>query len=201
MHVRIAVMYEHRIYLPFMAVAILIARFIMSISPGRKKLVIVLAVLILFLNSVNTYSRNLIWQDRITLWSDSVVKSPYSLRAQLGHGLALLVAGRTEEAIDAFEKGRQINPRDPFLLYHLGLALYNVKLYDKAIVAFRGVWRQGYDNPEGYPSIDKYFYDMARYYAGTGRLNEATELLKEAAFFHPENAKVKGLLQQLERNG
>lgn len=197
-HVSIAVMYEHRMYLPFMALAIMISYGIVETAYAvNGRIVIVAAVLTVVLYSLGTYTRNLVWKDDVSLWSDAVSKSPYSAAAHTGLGVALLKAGRVEESIEVFENGKRVNPREPFILYYLGVALYKAKLYDRAVREFRVLWRMGFDNPDGQRSIDAYYYDMAVYFLGSGDMEKAFSLLREAQSFHPENERIEVLIRQI----
>lgn len=198
-HVSIAVMYEHRMYLPFMALAIMISYGIVETAHAFKgrTVMIAAAVAVVMLYSLGSYARNSVWKDDISLWSDAVSKSPYSAAAHTGLGVSLLKAGRVEESIEVFENGKRINPREPFILYYLGVALYKAKLYDRSVREFRTIWNMGFDTPEGMRPIDAYYYDMAVDYVRMRDMGKAFSLLRDAQTFHPENERIVLLMRQI----
>lgn len=197
-HVGLKVMYEHRMYLPSMGVAAIAGKAFVDVlyCKGWYKFFLPGIVFIFF--SINAYARNAVWRDPLSLWADAVKKAPYSVTAHLGLGLTFLNKGQIEEAIEELKKAKEINPRDAYLRYYLGVAFYDWKVYDKAIIEFRAVWNMGVDSPVGKPMIDTYFYAIARSFIAHGDIEKGRELLKEAGRFHPENIKVKDMLEKLE---
>ncbi len=98
---------EHQLYLPSVALIIVLAvliKMIMSFFEQHasyrrlKLLLIILFALILAWYSQLTINRNAIWQDEYTLWADNVKKSPVSWGAYNNLGLAAFGMGKAEEA-------------------------------------------------------------------------------------------------------
>lgn len=198
----IGVMYEHRVYLSSMGIAAIIGKGVTEVlydSRGRRWIVPLLSVLMVLMFSLNTYKRNYVWRDQITLWSDAVKKSPLSADAHAGLGMAYMIAGRLEEAVRELERANEIVPRNAFVLYYSGVAFFETKEYDKAVKAFRAVWEMGLDSPQGKPSIDNFYLTMARSFLAHGDLDRGGELLKAIGRFRPENAKARELLEKLEK--
>jgi len=116
------IIFEHRNYLPSMfislMVVVLIFRYINSKSTG-----VVVLFLIVILCSLWTYERNSVWCNEVTLWQDSVEKSPHKSRPQNNLGLALAKQDRTAEAISHYTEALRINPDFAEAHNNMGLAL------------------------------------------------------------------------------
>jgi len=79
---------------------------------------------ILSFYSAATILRNSVWQNNYTLWSNTVEKSPNSLTARGGLGMAYLNRGMPDEAAEQFKIAVQLNPGDHKNYYNLGLVYH-----------------------------------------------------------------------------
>lgn len=70
------------------------------------KVVPIFVVLLLSSAAYATVSRNLVWQDNLKLYEDTVSKSPHNISAKNELALALLAKGRDDEARAIFEQIR-----------------------------------------------------------------------------------------------
>ena len=70
----------------------------------------VLATLLAAVLCVFTYQRNLLYQDRLLLWSDVVVKSPHKARAHNNLGYAYALHDDWGGAIDEFRTAARLDP-------------------------------------------------------------------------------------------
>ncbi len=105
----LAIIYEHRTYLPSMLVsllAVLLGYRLIKIRWLGVALVFVVAAVFSFW----TYQRNDIWRDPVALWSDCVAKSPQKARPHNNLGTALDKQGRTKEAIQHYLQALRIKP-------------------------------------------------------------------------------------------
>ncbi len=73
------VIFEHRLYLPLMGFAIILAFSLFKLIKSKGILLGVFSI-ILLLFSFKTYSRNNVWKSNYNLWSDVVKKSPEKAR-------------------------------------------------------------------------------------------------------------------------
>ncbi len=105
----LAVIYEHRTYLPSMLICLLAValgyRYIKVKWAGVALVCIITSVFSLW-----TYQRNSIWSDPVLFWSDCVEKSPQKARPHSSLGLALADQGKLDEAIGHYSKALQFNP-------------------------------------------------------------------------------------------
>jgi tetratricopeptide (TPR) repeat protein len=106
----LAIIFEHRTYLPAMLVClipvILIYRYIRF-----DWLKIGLPIVLIAGLSVWTYQRNRIWKNEFTLWSDVVKKSPNKARPNHNLGMALANQEMLDKAIEQYQKALQADPK------------------------------------------------------------------------------------------
>ena len=106
----IALMYEHRLYLPLVGPALLVSHVLFGFRPRVAPWAVAAGVALVALLAVGTASRNQVWRDEITLWSDVVSKSPRDARASSTLGAALTELGRNEEALVPLETAIELDP-------------------------------------------------------------------------------------------
>ena len=98
---------ERRLYLPMMGLLLIALEFLRRWNAGRKELAGATAA-VLLAASVVTYNRNQVWTGAVTLWEDTVRKSPGKARAHFHLGYAYYTANRCAEAITAFRKVEEL---------------------------------------------------------------------------------------------
>jgi tetratricopeptide (TPR) repeat protein len=69
-----------------------------------------LAMMLVFVLCLFTYQRNLLYQDRLLLWSDAVRKSPNKARPHNNLGYAYSLHGDWDRAIEEFRTAAQLDP-------------------------------------------------------------------------------------------
>jgi tetratricopeptide (TPR) repeat protein len=114
------VAYEHRMYLPSVAVIMLTLsslyrwgrllseRFITAADERPEwlgKASWYVMVLLVLAAAISTYTRNLYYQTEVSLWADNVAKRPQSGRAQANLGNALYATGRPLDALHHIQRG------------------------------------------------------------------------------------------------
>jgi len=113
--------FEHRLYLP--SAGIFIFTVYMVFTGGRRagfKPVLVFFILIPLLG-ILTILRNLTWHDELSLWKDTVRKSPDNVRAWNNLGHAEYLRKDYPEAEKAFRNAINKTPRLAELWYNLAL--------------------------------------------------------------------------------
>jgi tetratricopeptide (TPR) repeat protein len=132
----LALIFEHRIYMPsmfvFLAIVILFYR---HIKPAWLTAVIACTVVVVC--SYWTYERNKIWQDDLRLWTDCNKKSPNKARPYLNIGQILTNQKRYDEALPNYLKALQINPIFVDAHYNLGVLFDKRGETNKAIQHYR----------------------------------------------------------------
>jgi len=114
------VMFEHRIYLPLFAVALLAARFVW-VLPIRGGVLVTAAGTLALSLGIATAARNEVWKTPIALWEDAAAKAPQKFRPQENLGQAYLECGDHRRAARAFERALGIRPDHPRMLYKLAI--------------------------------------------------------------------------------
>jgi protein O-mannosyl-transferase len=132
------VIYEHRLYLPFVGAATAVAAtcaWVFRRISMRVGFIIpaLLTTLVICGFGVATYQRNQVWQSKITLWQDVAVKSPGKVRPFNNLGAALNEDGRFPEAISVLSRAIEIKPDHPEAWYNLGRTYILTGQYSKAI--------------------------------------------------------------------
>jgi protein O-mannosyl-transferase len=106
---------ERYLYIPSAGICLLLG--CAFVYPGKNsagnKVSLALAFLLAGSYLLFTVNRQAVWRDRLSLWGDTAEKSPLSSIPHINYGLALLDAGRENEALREllknFDKGVIIN--------------------------------------------------------------------------------------------
>ncbi len=70
--------------------------------------------------AIASHARAEVWRDDLSLWLDAAARAPKSTLAWNGLGMSLVDAGRTDEAIHAFERALALDPDYRLALNNLG---------------------------------------------------------------------------------
>ena len=127
--------FEHRNYLPStFAVLGLVSLVFRYLKPGWAGVLFLCIAGVIF--TAWTFERNKVWVDDVTLYRDSVEKSPAKARPHNNLGAALSRRDRLDEAIDHFKKAIEIKPDYADAQYNLGYALARQGKLDESIYYF-----------------------------------------------------------------
>ncbi len=183
-------------------------------------------IVIVSLYSAATITRNSVWQNNYALWSKTVQRSPSSLVARGGLGMAYLNRGMLAEAAEQFEIAIQLNPRDHKGYYNLGLVYYkkgdltkaldyfkrSVTLNPKSVKAHynlatiylrQRLWDLAIEHYvkviELDPETSMAHYNLGMAYAMQGNLNSAVSEWQKVLQLDPHNAMAKNNLAKAEK--
>ena len=105
------VIFEHRLYLPLVGYSIfLVCGLYYLLGKNSIKMMVVILMIIVFFNSILTFQRNKIWANEITLWTDTVDKSPHEARPNYSIGLYYYKLGNFTQSTLNYNKALEINP-------------------------------------------------------------------------------------------
>ncbi len=104
------VMMEHRMYLAMPGVAVLFAGGVSWVAARNKRAALVSTVVVVAVLSVLTFQRNRVWQSALSLWTDSVSKSPNKARVHINVGVAHHALDHLEPAIFHYCRAIEIDP-------------------------------------------------------------------------------------------
>lgn len=164
------VIYEHRLYLPSLGLVVVAAaafcqlqNFIskkLQVGSDRKvsyKRISRFALFsIVFLLSLATISRNRTWNTQISIWSDTVAKSPNKARPYNNLGLALTEKEQYVLGATAFEKSAQLSGQSQEYV-NLGITLVKLGKTEEAIKQYKKAIEIDPTNFDAYNSIGNLF--------------------------------------------
>jgi len=184
--------YEHRLYLPFVGPAVL---FVVGVPRGWKWLrekwrtvkthqwppwAFFCCLTLLFM--VGSYERNFVWRDEISLWQDVLAKSPAKPRPFCNLGIAFSHVGRYDEAIDLFKRAICLDPGYLEAYNNLGAAFTDANRPDEAVPVLEKAISMKADYAEAY-------YNLGRIYLIYREdRNTAISLFTKAIKFKPDYA-------------
>ncbi len=152
---------EHRMYLPLAAVicaAFLVAERV-SVSSGwsrgraTKSLRFVLLLSLIAALGLITHARNRDYDSELTLYGDNVAKLPGNAFTQNGFAVALVAAGRSEEAVRHYQEALRLNPRYSDGYNNLGLVYFGQGQLPEAVAHYREALRLNPDNAEAHSNL------------------------------------------------
>jgi tetratricopeptide (TPR) repeat protein len=138
--------FEHRLYLPMLAVSLFVA-YLMSKIPWRRSWVAagVLAVL-----AILTVRREAVWSSDIALWEDTSRRAPGKARVWFNLGGAYL-NNDPAKARAAFLRALELQPHWPEALYDLGLIEQGKKNWSGALAYYQQALAQ---DPKYWPACN-----------------------------------------------
>ena len=132
--------------------------------------------------------------EAISEFGKALELAPNSIREQLNYALALLHAGRVEEAVARLEKVQAADPRLPHTWFNLGIYHHKNGDFDKAIAQFEQMSRL-------VPNEPKTHYNLGVLYKQTDRTEDARKELEIAARLDPDLAAPHFQLYNVYRQG
>jgi len=174
----LAVIYEHRTYMPSMFICLMaVALFSRYIKP--KWLTTGLLCAMVVICSVWTYERNHVWGDPVTFWKDCVEKSPKRLRSHYNLGNALENDHQTDEAIEHYRQAIRISPDYVKAHFNLGSTLASQDRIDEAINHFLETLRLEPDHVKAHNNLGNVLIKQ-------GRLDDAIAHFQEVLKLKPD---------------
>jgi protein O-mannosyl-transferase len=139
--------------------------------------------------------QSLLYDDRLTLYTDTLQKNPTCFLAYNNLGVVLMDAGRNAEAIDQLNKALLIEPGYSGARYNLAVALGTIGRQQEAVEQYRRTLKDEPDN-------EKALVGLAIALDQTGELRESIDLFKTALKLNPNNEKTHlGLAIVLDQIG
>jgi tetratricopeptide (TPR) repeat protein len=87
---------ERYLYLPSIGFCILLSTLLTNATISKKALAFMALIVLLY--STGTFDRVQVWGDDVSIWHDTVQKSPQSILARINYGTALLESGAGDDA-------------------------------------------------------------------------------------------------------
>ena len=182
-------MVEYRVYLPsagfFTAIMVLLFAFCEYLKarwPIADKAVVSLLFLVVFVLGGTAYTRNTVWQNEVSLWEDSVRKSPRKARPHNNVGSAYYSNSLTDKAIEHYRIAIELKPDYALAHNNLGVAYMSRGLTEKAIKHYLAAL----DNN---PSDAQAHNNLGIAYKTKGLIDKAIEQYFIALKLKPDNVK------------
>ena len=167
-------MYEHRVYLPSVGLLVAAATALAALArrlPGvdAARTTVLAGALVAIVLSVVTLSRNEVWADDLSLWSDAALKSPRKPRPFVNLGTALALSGRRELGASVLRQAVVLDPGSSYARSQLAAALLSLGRNAEAEPELREVLRSAPGDPEA-------LYNLGALLWQTNRRDEARGL-------------------------
>jgi len=174
----LALIFEHRLYLPSMLVSLLlVVIFYRHIKPRWLSVGITCSLVLLL--SYWAFERNKVWQDKITLWTDVIKKSPNKARPYSNLALALARNNMPDEARQNYLKALEINPNFFEANFYLGKLLEEQGKADEAIEYYRNAIQINPNYVKGYNHLGLAFLKQEK-------TQEAIDYFRKALLIAPD---------------
>lgn len=186
---------DHRMYLPFVGLAIaaasglhlLAGRYLPSRVP--RYVTTLGAALLLAPYAWGTHLRNQVWHTEESLWRDDVLKSPHNGRGLMIYGLTQMQHGRYPVALDYFQRALRETPNYATLEINLGV-VYAAMGDDRSA-------QQHFTRAISLaPTDDQPHFFYGRWLLSTGQIPAASAQLQQAVELNPDRLAARDLLLQ-----
>ena len=131
---------ERYLYIPCFGFCLLAGHLFHAVfkpDNGSSRIRLFLAVFFLFgmveAYGFETAKRNLVWRNELSLWKDTVKKSPDSFVVRTNLALALYAKGRMEEAHRVIKEAIRLNPNHDMPHFIRGVILYHKGLFHESM--------------------------------------------------------------------
>lgn len=178
---------DHRMYFPFIGLALSVVSYIGLLIKRYRHVVngkryfaglMIIAFCVLGLNALGVYQRNKVWENDETLWRDVTIKSPANGRGFMNYGVALMDNKNYALAGYCFRKAKTLIPFYGDVYVNIGILSSELNKPKEAEENFR--MAMVYAPNE----FDSYFF-YARYLLATGKAGEARVLAERALQLNP----------------
>ena len=177
-------MFEHRLYLPSLAVIAPVVAGMVFSTPRLRATLVSLGLLVLVL-LVSTQARNRVWRTDPGLWRDCVKKAPFLASSSSNLGGAYAREGQPRRAIALYHRAIQLDPQYAMAYYNLGAAWQQLGETDQALAAYSRALER---NPNLVPAS----YNRGNLYFRQGRFELAIADYSRAVAANPNYAWAYG---------
>ena len=185
-------LFEHRLYLPMFGFSLVAARAGEWLFSWRRTWACALALGVFLSLSITAYSRNAVWQDGVTLWSDVVSKDPLNYRAFNNLGDALVQRGDMKAAMMSYDSSIRLKPDFFVSLSNKGALLAKTGKVDEGILFFRKALSLKPNYLSARQNLSIALREKADALSASGRYPEAIALYQEFLQIIPEALSMEG---------
>ncbi|HUB68497.1 MAG TPA: tetratricopeptide repeat protein [Candidatus Methylacidiphilales bacterium] len=150
--------------------------------PKKTGLKSTLCAGLLLVLGIWSWQRVWVYQNRETLWDDTLAQNPTCLMAHNNLGFVLALKGRMNEAIVQYRQALKIDPNAANVRNNLGKALVETKQVDEAVFQFQQALILQ-------PDIAEYHGNLGEALAQKGKVDDAMAQLEQALTLDPNYAE------------
>ncbi len=185
--VGLALIFEHRTYLPSLLVCFLPV-FLLFRYVKHRWIISLSLCLIVLVFSVWSHQRNQVWGERLSVWQDCMAKSPDRAWPYLSYGVDMAEnQEKIEEAVFYIQKAMEKRPDFPEALFAMGVARANQNRTAEAMDYYRKALSLS-------PHFKKAHIELGLALVSIGDLKGAAEHFSQAVLLDPEDARAQGSL-------
>jgi len=175
--------FEHRLYLPMVGYSLfLVSGTYYLLGEKNIKIMAIILMMIIAVNSILTYQRNKVWKDELSLWDDAVKKSPHKARAVTDRGFAYFNQGNFTQALSDYDKAIELDPGLADAYLDRGLTYSQQGNYSQAIADYNRAIAIN-------PNYADAYNNRGIFYIHQGDLDQAVSDLTKAIEIDPHNVK------------
>ena len=178
------VIFEYRLYLAVAAYAFLLSMLLHNVLRHRPRAAAVLLAVAVLAYGGMTYLRNIDWRSELSLWDDTVRKSPNKARPHAWRGYAFMEAGVYDRALADFNRSLAIYPAYASARQGRALALLSMRRYEDATADLDRLLAARPDSAVGWNARATARRAMKRYPGALSDLDRAAALAPEWAIPH-----------------
>jgi tetratricopeptide (TPR) repeat protein len=185
---------DHRMYLPFVGLVLavvwsawLAVECVGLHRPAALRWSAAAACIVLAIYGYGAHVRNRVWRSEESLWLDDVEKCPHNGRGLMNYGLTQLSRGRSQSALDSFERALRYTPNYAALELNLGIANGALHRTPQAEAHFQRALLLA-------PADDQTHFFYGRWLYQIGRLAESVSQLERAVRLNPERLESRDQL-------
>ncbi len=175
----LAIIFEHRTYLPSVFVAIGLV-WLMFSHLRPKIFATLLLCLAIGISSLWTHQRNNTWNNPISLWQDTIQKSLGKALHYNNIGAIFAEQGISDKAVNYYKKALQLDPKYTLAYNNLGVELSKTGRRHEAIDAYRTVLTID-------PEYDSAHYNLGNNLLQAGFIDAAISHYEAAVRLKPDN--------------
>lgn len=172
---------ERYVYLPLFGISICFSIIIHKFLniPGFRNLTLIVIIAIGLIFSYLTIKRNTVWKNDITLWTDTLNKSPDWRHGLIELAISYEKVGNHNKALELLKKQIESYPDNYEGYAELGVSLSIVGKLDEAIDMYKKAIKI---NPRDYYS----FFNMGKAFYDKGLKDKALEIFEYAIRLNPK---------------
>ena len=197
--------FEHRMYVPMAAVAVLLVSCIfwivglLNLKRNQVFAGVLVAILVTALG-VKTFARNKDYSSAVVMWSDVLQKRPNNPRAMNELGNALRNLGRVQRALVLYERALGVEPSNPGPHMNIGNIHLSMGNHEKAIWHFNEALRIDPQYADAYLNLGNVYLSLENPEKAVEYFRKAVSLLPGYAEAYIGLGNALGSLNQFDES-